>query len=595
MQKAVLIFIILLASFATRAQVAFKTVLRQGPVVAGESFQVQYVLEDIDRNSDFSPPGFPDFRFVSGPYIYEGMAFGTDGGKKMKNYVYTLEAIKPGRFTIAGASAKVGDKLIKSDDVILQVISKAEAVKRGLQADHAAQNTVWLRPGEDPYEKMRKNLFLKVQVDKHTCFVGEPVTATFRLYSSLVSRSDIVKNPGFYGFTVQDMVGLDDKQSSVETINGRKFDVHTIRKVQLYPLRPGIFNIDPMEVTNEVKFSRSAVHKETEQEIVEGIFTEPPEKEGGNEEKYENSMSTPAIAINVKPSPLKNKPADFTGATGKFSINWVLEKNQLAKNEEGQLIVTISGKGNFTQLPAPAVEWPSGIEGFEPQVTDTLDHMQAPLKGLRTFRFTFVSAKPGHYEIPALHFSYFNPDSNSYKTVTTSPVGVTIENREKAAGPVAAGSASKEYHPKDSLFLVLLVSIIVLTGIAWWLIRSRKKLKTRPVHAAGPAVMLPTVSEILQPAEMMITANDQLFYSTLRDSMLKFFTIHFEVAASQLNRSVLIAAMQQRKVDHQIQSSILNILQQCETGMFTAVTMDADRVVILTKAWEALESLKLEI
>ena len=73
---------------------------------------------------------------------------------------------------------------------------------------------------------MQQNLFMKVLVDKRVCFVGEPVTATFKLYSRLESKSDIVKNPGFYGFTVQDMINLDDKLTAVENINGKNFDVH---------------------------------------------------------------------------------------------------------------------------------------------------------------------------------------------------------------------------------------------------------------------------------------------------------------------------------------------------------------------------------
>src|SRR5690349_17430689 len=105
MRKTVFISFLLAFALCTRAQVAFKTVIKDGPVVVGESFQVQYVLEDIDRTSDFSPPEFKNFNLVGGPYIYNGSAYGTDGSKKLKNFVYTLEAIKPGRFMIAGATA----------------------------------------------------------------------------------------------------------------------------------------------------------------------------------------------------------------------------------------------------------------------------------------------------------------------------------------------------------------------------------------------------------------------------------------------------------------------------------------------------------
>ena len=205
----------------------------------------------------------------------------------------------------------------------------------------------FLGPDEDPYEKMQRNLFMKVLVDKKVCFVGEPVTATFKLYSRLESKSDIVKNPGLYGFTVQDMISLADRLATTETINGKKFDVHVVRKVQLYPLQQGIFNIDAMEVRNKVEFSKSAVSKKTEQEIAEGVFPDNEIADRSNTVVYENNMSTEPVAITVKPTPAKNKPADYNGATGNFRISALLEKNGLAKNEEGDLVITDQRKRKF--------------------------------------------------------------------------------------------------------------------------------------------------------------------------------------------------------------------------------------------------------
>ena len=106
---------------------AFQTIVTQGPVVAGESFQVQYVIEDLDKDDEFFAPDFNQFRFVSGPNIYEGSVLGADGPQKLKNIVYTLVAIRPGKFIIPGASARIGDKLIKSESVWLEVISKTDA------------------------------------------------------------------------------------------------------------------------------------------------------------------------------------------------------------------------------------------------------------------------------------------------------------------------------------------------------------------------------------------------------------------------------------------------------------------------------------
>lgn len=587
MQRIIFIFLSVVLSLAAGAQVIFRTVLKQGPVVVGEPFQVQYVLEDHTGRNEFYPPDFTNFRFVSGPNVHEGQAYGTDGPKKLKNIVYTLEAIRPGRFIIPGASARADGYFIKSDDVWLEVVTAAEAAKKRRQPESSEASAAWLQPGEDPYRKIRENLFLKVTVDKKTCFVGEAVTATFKLYSRLMSRSDIVKNPGFYGFTVQDMIGLNDQRSSAEFVNGKRFDVHTVRKVQLYPLRPGAFVIDPMEVVNKVEFSTSAVNKRPEQKISEGVY---PADDRDHTEEYENTMSTPALAITVKPTPSKNRPAGFTGATGDFSVSAFVDKNELAKNEEGWLTITVSGRGNFTQLTEPVVQWPAGIEKFEPRIMDSLDHTQSPLKGTRTFRFSFVSAKPGHYSIPVLSFSFFDPDSNGYKTVSAPAVHVTVSDREKITGlaPLTPGQRSG----RNSAFLAWLSGFILFTGIgAWWVWFRKPKKGPRDAPGLEKEDIVLTVTAVLQPASLLVQADDKLFYATLRNCLWNFFVLRLGLTGSTMNNRNLLAVLQQKQVDEKSRQGIAEILQQCDTGIFADVYMETDKKNLLEKAKGILEAI----
>ena len=187
--RCVLTIFIISACFFCKAQQSFITLVPQQPVVAGESFQVQYTISNAEKVSGFNASSsFESFRFVSGPDIYNGKMVGINGMQPIKNYVFTLEAIRPGYFTIQGARATVDGKHTISNTVIVEVISKEEAANRNNSADNSAYQ---LRPGEDPYKKIRQNLFLKVMVDKKGCFTGEPVLATFKLYSRLQSRSDI--------------------------------------------------------------------------------------------------------------------------------------------------------------------------------------------------------------------------------------------------------------------------------------------------------------------------------------------------------------------------------------------------------------------
>jgi hypothetical protein len=129
MKKIHTILISSLTPFLLNSQVVFKTIVPQQPVVAGESFQVQYVFQEAGKITNFKAPSFAHFRFVSGPNQYNGSVTTLRGEKPNRNFVYTLEAVKPGRFIIPGAIATENGKTIKSNDVVLEVISKEQAVK----------------------------------------------------------------------------------------------------------------------------------------------------------------------------------------------------------------------------------------------------------------------------------------------------------------------------------------------------------------------------------------------------------------------------------------------------------------------------------
>lgn len=579
--------LLVISHFCLQAQKDFQTIVTEGPVVAGESFQVQYVLEETNKDNEFFAPDFKEFRFVSGPNIYTGSAYGTGGQRKLKNIVYTLAATRPGKFIIPGASARIENRLIKSDNVLLEVISKTEAYNRRRKPDNQETNEDnFLSPGEDAYAKIGRNLFMKVLVDKRTCFVGEPVTAIFKLYSRLDSKSDIVKNPGFYGFTVQDMINLGNKLTGNEIIEGKQFDVHIVRKVQLYPLQTGLFSIDAMEVRNQVRFSKSAVTKKAEQEIVEGVYPGSSINSDENTIVFENSMATEPVAITVKATPQKNKPIEYNGATGNFKLAASVQKNELAKNEEGDLIITISGKGNFTQLSPPVIQWPEGIDGFEPTSTDSLDHTKSPMTGKRDFHFRFVSSKSGNYDLPAVSFSFFNPDTNNYKTVYSGPVTIKVTTVEKTSKKVESKNSTINEHKKYKAWWWIAAGSLALTII--FLFIWRKTKKTNPPSSITENNNRLTITEILQPATTFSEADDKTFYNILRNCIWNFFTVQFDLTGSKMNKSALSIAMKQKGVTEESEKKLLEILDQCETGIFTHVEEAGDKKKLLEETKEVL-------
>ncbi|MBL7723213.1 MAG: protein BatD [Chitinophagaceae bacterium] len=588
MRKTAFILPFLVLSVFAPAQGLFKTIIPSVPVVAGESFRVQYFIEDASVITDFTAPDFQPFKLVAGPDIYPGEKNHQNNFKQSKNYVFTLVAAMPGKYIIPGAIINSNSKLLTSNEVRIEIISKENAIQL-LNKEQLQVSEYYLRPGEDVNEKIRQNLFLKIMVDKRSCFVGEPVVATFKLYSRLESKSDIIKNPGFYGFTVYDMIGLGDKQLSTEYVNGRPFDVHTIRKVQLYPLQAGRFTIDPMEVKNKVEFSRSIVNKKTEQKIVEGVLNDEADIPVSGAEIVETEMSTSPVTIDVKPVPEKTKPATYSGATGRFTIMASLEKSILARNEEGFLVITISGKGNFIQLEPPSIQWPGGVEGFSPVVNDSTDKTQAPLKGKRQFRYGFVCGTPGNYLLPAISFSFFDPDSNKFKTVFTSALQVSASTEETKTNLDEEKKTSiAEQSEKTSRIAVGIVMLLVLVILAYWAFRK----KDQPPVIVMAEKPVPAAEEVLQGVIILQSAEDKEFYKELFQAIWTYFTNHIELTGSAKNKANLLILLKEKGARKENIDTLSGIFSACEAGMYTNVSLKADREMLLQKTKEVLEEIE---
>ncbi len=71
---------------------------------------------------------------------------------------------------------------------------------------------------------------LRLEVNKTSCYVGEPVVATYKLYTRLKSESKLTQNPSFNGFSVVDLQAPDVTGSSIDKFQGRDYHVYTIRK-----------------------------------------------------------------------------------------------------------------------------------------------------------------------------------------------------------------------------------------------------------------------------------------------------------------------------------------------------------------------------
>ena len=553
MKKLSAILLLFFLSLFCQSQ-QFKLIVPSSPIIAGEPFRIQYVVADGKTAGNLVTPDFSPLQYITGPDVYLGEITPATNYKQSKNYIFTLVASNPGNYTIPAANISINNNRVSCPAAIITVRPQ-EGESQG-----KAKNlpSLFLESGESAELEIKKNLFVKVSTNKKTCYPGEPVTAEFKLYSCIETLSEVEKNPGFYGFTVLDKENLGTKKVTTEAINGRLFNVHTIRIVELYPLQAGKFFIDPIKIKNKVPVTNKLTEK-------------------GKEKVYELSLETENIPITVLPLPEKNKPASFSGAVGDFTITASVEKNTLPANEQGFFVIRINGNGNMIQLEPPVISWPAGTEGYEAVTNDSADNLPTTILNNREFRFPFVCNIPGQYIIPAVSFSFYNIKLNSYQTVFSKETGVTAYKAEKKEKLITESKLSiNEQSERAAKTAGLIVLAIVVLVLLFWIFR-----KKEPVEKENSILHYETAENTLAPVYENINAPDITFYSSLHQSLWLFAAKRFNLSGSEMTKDVLKEKLAESGIATEDRNKLLEIFDDCETRIYTNTTSGKDRLIIL--------------
>jgi hypothetical protein len=388
-----------------------------------------------------------------------------------------------------------------------------------------------MRKGETLADKVRDNIFVKLDIDKKTCYEGEPVVAVYKLYTRLRSESKITHRPSFNGFSVYDMVNPESEEPVRERFQGRDYNVYLLRKVQLYPLQSGRIVLDAAEVENTITFvngedlQSGLVLPRILKNLAEGTADEALIRE-------KVVLSNTPGYVDVKPLPVE-RDALFNGAVGNFEVRTFISNPRVHKNDLVNLVVKVSGRGNFPMLAAPAVHWPDSTEAYETTVQEFFSKFTSPISGAKVFNMPFTVQKEGELMIPSVDLHYFNPATGKYAVASSEPLKLFVEPAVKPMqGEAFAG---REPKPGEAWkWIITTVALAIVGGSIYILMRRTYLRSARP----QPAVVQPRVDLPEKPADPMdgirtafVNGDSRKFYRELSvimdDCMRKKYNVDF--------------------------------------------------------------------
>lgn len=552
-----------------------------------EYFTLQISATGMDGVIDFIPPLLEKFIVISGP-IHESSSTRINGKTTLSTGISFL--IKPkysGKFDIGPAIIRLKSGQVKTNKVTITVTdSPGSGIPPSPFNNYSgadlfnepqpqiAYSDMVLKKGEDVIQKINRNMELRLQTNKPSCYVGEPVVAEYKLYSRLRSDSRLTRTPSFNGFSVMDIPDLKPDDFKTEKINGREYNVYTIRKAQLYPLQPGTFTLDPAEVENNIQFIKEKYLKQAKKQgnILDDPSLALPPDAFVNQQLV--LRSKPAI-IHVKALPDSNKPPDFSGAVGNFSITSQLEKNSFGINETGKLMITISGEGNLQLLTAPKISWPNDAEAFDPTIKSNIFHNTVPLSGSKIFIFPFSSNRQGNYILPSISFSFFNPQKEKYQTIYTVPLPFKIEKAVTTPSTNQANNKHNEPRGINKIFyhrwwIIAGFALIALTGLLFWILKvglkpERKESTNAVNEPETPTTTIPEEINFLSGAKSCINSeNTTGFYTLLLSEYKQFLSYQFQIPILFINSQNIKVALEGKEVLADDINQVESLLKEIE-------------------------------
>lgn len=594
-----LLVLFIATSFVANAQVSFKATAPR-VVALGEQFRISYAVNA--RGKNFQQPNFGEFRVLSGPNVSQSSSVQIVNGKMKQEVSYTYSFVvmplKEGKYTIPAATIEVKNKKYNSNAFSIEVVKGNQSAKKvGGSRTTAVDNT----------NAKDKGLFVAVNVNKKTLYQGESLVAEIKVYTqkSLAGFEDI-KFPPFTGFWSQDIESPQQIQLHRENVNGQIYEVGLFKKVLLFPQRSGEIIIDPFEITMITQ------QKVRSNNPFDDFF-------GGSYRRVPYNLASKAVKINVKPLPA-NKPEEFNGAVGKFTMSANIDKYKVKANEAINLKIKISGNGNLKLIKPLNVDFPPDIDVYDPKTSLNSKASTAGVNGSITFDYLFIPRYSGNFRIAPIKFSYFDSSTKSYKTLSSKEFEITVEKGsgdEELSSGVVQGLTKEDvkYIGKDIRFLKTNFSlskiekpifgnlwfylIYIVSTILFFVIilvrRSQIKQNANQAKLKNRKANKVSKKRLKKASGFMKAGEDEKFYDEVLKAIWGYLSDKLVIPVANLSKDNVSEILEKHEVDSDTSSTLMQLLDACEFARFAPAAVSGGMEDIYKKAGSIISKLDQNI
>ena len=569
--KQLVFFIVFIAQFAS-AQVKFEADVSKNSLGINERVRIEFSMNEDGDN--FNPPNFEacGFRVVGGPSQSISQSWINGRSTFQKAYTYILLPIQKGNLIIKQATIEINGQIYKTSPVKITV-------------GNAVQMEQERNPNDAPVVNIDNNLYLVADISKANPYVNEPTTVVYKLYFSNnigISNFREVNKPKYNDFWSQN-IEIKKLEAQQGIFKGQQFRFVILKKVILYPQKAGKLDLEPLALDIDVQMPVGRPN----------IFGQYQMGEDTKRVSAGNKI------IVVKALPDVGKPADFTGAVGKFDFNVTPSRTNLKAGESLSLNISVSGTGNLKLFTLPKPVVPPSLEMYDPEHKENI---QTPLSGMTgsiTDNYTIIPSEKGNFPIKGLRFSYFDLSSQTYKTITSNDLAIiALEGAFSAKNAVATTNKVKVASSKTFAFIKQKTKLSAVNKpdflgsqtfyalfafpflIIPCLILFRRKKEARNADFVGNRIKRSNAlaKKYLSEAKKQIN-NKEPFYIALEKAMHNFLKAKLNIETFDMSKDKITELLLSKNCNQLTVNSFISLTESCDFARYapsTTVTIQND-------------------
>ena len=563
------------------AQVQFEAKVSKQTLGLNERLRIDFTMNDDGDN--FTPPNFEGFKIVAGPSQQVSQSWINGKSSFNKTYSYFLLPMQKGTLVIRQASIDIRGQIYKTSPIKITVTAAVEQP----------------RDPNDTQVTADQSLHLVAEISKTNPYLNEPITVVYKIYFSYnigITNWRELDKPKYNDFWSQN---IDIKQLVAEEgrYRGEKYRFVTLRKTVLYPQKSGKLVIEPLSLDVDVQLPSNRRNIFGQVLLVED----------------HKRVSAGAKTINVKALPEAGKPADFSGAVGRFAFKVIPSKTNIKSGESLDLDVSVSGTGNLKLFTLPKPIVPTALEMYDPvhgeQVTTPLSGMTGKISD----KYAIIPQYKGKYPIKPMSFTYFDLGSQSYKTITSPEIMINVlEGPNVSNSSLAATTNSKKEVLSSAQFKFIKLKTELTSmrqsdfyGSTWYYLLAllpflcipvivifKKKKEAIDGDIAGNKIKLSNklAKKYLSEAQKEI-GNKEPFYIALEKAMHNFLKAKINIETSEMSKEKISEILLERKANPESISAFINLTENCEFARYApstsaAIQEDYDKAVTIISELE---------